>query len=171
MRRQRVEAGSAPRWGDAEGPVWIAQSCLDVLVEDAQRYVPRETGGVLLGYRAECDLVVRFVVLGGPSAVRQHHAFRPDGPWQEREIARQYAASERVDSYLGDWHSHPDGGLVPSMKDLRTLGRIARSPEARASEPLMLLLAGPQDGRDLWCTTGWCYTDGGLEHRAIVPFG
>lgn len=45
-------------------------------------------------------------------------------------------------TYLGDWHTHPNGSPALSRKDLRTLRRIARHPAARISQPVMAVLAG-----------------------------
>lgn len=104
-----------------EGRVWIERACLNALVEDAIHHAPRETGGVLLGYGTEGEFVIRQLLLGGPNATRRSDSFRPDGRWQEREIALAYAASGRTDRYLGDWHSHPDGDPAPSTKDRRIL--------------------------------------------------
>lgn len=132
------------------GVVWLPRAILYALQEEADRTAPNETGGLLLGYWARppgrADLggeaVVTAVVGPGPAAVHSGLSFVPDYDYQERELARLYAESERRWAYLGDWHSHPDGPGVLSDRDVATLSRIARDPEARAPYPLMAILAG-----------------------------
>jgi integrative and conjugative element protein (TIGR02256 family) len=66
----------------------------------------------------------------------------PDYDYQEEEIARVYRDLGRLFTYLGDWHTHPDGRLHLSAIDRKTLKRIADHPAARIHNPVMILLAG-----------------------------
>lgn len=114
---------------------------------EADRLFPRETGGILLGYRADGQTVVTAIIGPGPKADHQVDGFRPDYDFQEAEIARRYAASQRRETYLGDWHSHPGADDAQmSFKDRITLSRIARFGPARAPEPLMAILFGEPGG-------------------------
>jgi integrative and conjugative element protein (TIGR02256 family) len=128
--------------------VWLETRAAREMTTEADRVFPRETGGILIGY---CDArstqsVVCACVGPGPGAIHGASSFVPDHTYNEREAARLYADSDRVWSYLGDWHSHPCGGAALSWKDKRTLARIARSAGARAPRPLMVLLAGAPMG-------------------------
>lgn len=111
------------------------------MVAESDDRAPDETGGILLGYEvaSEFALVVTDLVGAGPAASYSVSEFVPDGRWQESEIARIYRASGRRTTYLGDWHSHPDGFLNPSRRDHRTARAIARHPPARVRRPLMLI--------------------------------
>jgi integrative and conjugative element protein (TIGR02256 family) len=111
----------------------------EVLAE-AARFVPRETGGVLLGVHDRTSRVyaVTDLVAAGPGARRQRDRFAPDGAWQRARIAERYEASGRTLSYLGDWHSHPSGN-GPSDLDRLTARRIASTPEARCPHPIFLI--------------------------------
>ncbi|MBW3628883.1 MAG: Mov34/MPN/PAD-1 family protein [Gemmatimonadetes bacterium] len=75
-------------------------------------------------------------------------------PARGQSIARIYAASGRVDTYLGDWHTHPGAGAYLSSTDLSTLHRIADCRTARAPTPLMIVLAGGP----AWKVAGWTTT-------------
>jgi integrative and conjugative element protein (TIGR02256 family) len=102
---------------------------------------------VLMGYEAEdATLVISSLIDGGPDAERGRSSFKPDGEWQAKEIARAYEASERRETYLGDWHSHPRGNPSPSFSDQRTVKKIAQHAEARAPRPLMIIAGGESDG-------------------------
>lgn len=125
--------------------VLIPAAVLQAIEAEADRHAPQETGGILLGYpdRANRRLVQITLQVGpGPRAVHEAHRFEPDGAWQERQVAAMYAASGRVSTYLGDWHSHPCGSHKPSGLDRSTAARIALCEEARAPHPLIVILHG-----------------------------
>jgi integrative and conjugative element protein (TIGR02256 family) len=137
--------------------VELAHPVLQEMEAEARRRFPEESGGVLLGYRypsrREPTRVVRQIG-PGPKAVHRRHRFEPDGKWQDEEIGRAYEASGRILTYLGDWHSHPGGGGRPSGLDRSTAGAIAEFEEARASQPLFLILHG---GRTEWSLAPYRY--------------
>lgn len=121
---------------------WIGTSCLAFMVEEGKRCVPNETGGVLMGYWPSATGVVITHVIGpGPRARHLRYSFHPDPEYHDREIERIYQESGRISTYLGDWHTHPEGGNGTSQRDRRTLARIACTPEARAPKPLMAILS------------------------------
>lgn len=124
--------------------VWFARDAIAMMRREAERTFPNESGGVLLGYSDATNsaLVVTAFVGPGPLARHGRSAFVPDHRYHEEQVAQIYSASGRVHSYLGDWHSHPDGSLRMSAADRRTLARIARFREARMSRPIMVVIAG-----------------------------
>jgi integrative and conjugative element protein (TIGR02256 family) len=139
---------------------------------EADRMAPRETGGretggILLGWSSPDgdDHVVAEMIGPGPNATHWRTRFRPDGLWQERRLAERYKSSGRRLTYLGDWHSHPRGSDHPSKRDIRTARKIAAHEEARASQPLMLILAGEGDG---WCLVAYRLENGRLMEIANV---
>ena len=87
--------------------------------------------------------VISAVIEPGPGAVHGPHNFAPDQVWQLAEIVSHYQASGRRETYLGDWHSHPNesSGRL-SWIDRQVLRRIIHSPEARCDRPLMAVLWG-----------------------------
>jgi integrative and conjugative element protein (TIGR02256 family) len=121
------------------------------MVDLAKAAAPDETGGVLVGYDAGNGLVVEAITGPGPNATHKPHAFEPDHEHQEKEIARIYACSGRRHTYLGDWHSHPGGGVDLSSQDRRTLRAISRHKPARMPEPLMVIVSGIDD----WTVAAW----------------
>jgi integrative and conjugative element protein (TIGR02256 family) len=113
--------------------------------EEAERGYPDESGGALLGYFRASDrdrIQVCEQVGPGPKAIHKRHRFEPDGDWQAERIAEGYARSGRINTYLGDWHSHPGGGGKPSALDRSTAREIAQCTEARLPHPLILIVFG-----------------------------
>jgi integrative and conjugative element protein (TIGR02256 family) len=132
------------------GTAWISSAVLNSLVEMANSSAPLETGGVLLGYWSESPVVLD-AVGPGPKARHDRFHFLPDQGYHEAEIARLYRESNCSLQYLGDWHSHPGQSGVMSKLDIQTLRRIANSRKARASRPIMLILAyGPDWKPVVW---------------------
>lgn len=124
--------------------VWFASEVITQMAAESARTFPLETGGVLMGYTDASgeQIVVRACTGPGPRAVHGGSSFVPDHEFHESEVARTYAESGRVWSYLGDWHSHPDGRLFLSRDDRKTIGRIACAVDARVPRPIMTVLAG-----------------------------
>lgn len=128
--------------------LWWERTALQGAIDEAATRWPLETGGMLLGWRANTDEVVVTTVIGpGPNAEHNPTSFRPDAVWQQEQIGEVYRRSERRVTYLGDWHTHPDGSPSLSPRDIKTQRRIARHLEARAPAPVMVVLAG---GRAEW---------------------
>ncbi len=125
------------------------------MIRLADAAAPKETGGTLLGYwtTAGDDVVVTNITGPGPGAIHENHRFVPDYDYQDREIVAIYAASGRHHAYLGDWHTHPNGGTGLSRQDRCTLRRIAAHAPARAPCPLMAVLGE----RSEWNLKIWAY--------------
>ena len=124
------------------------------MIAEAKQFAPKETGGVFMGYRARDSIVITNVIGSGPNAVHQSVFYRPDLQYEETQIAKAYAESKRMHTYLGDWHTHPSGILRLSRKDKIALATIAKSKEARIERPIMAILAGENDD---WRCHVWEY--------------
>lgn len=123
-------------------PCWLTRTAEKVIRSEAARHPDQETGGVLLGYFSpEGSVVVADATGPGPDASRSCDSFHPDIAWQRQEVAVRYAESGRINTYLGDWHTHPNGVLVLSPTDRRTLRRISQTATARVPQALMAILA------------------------------
>lgn len=119
------------------------------MVGESGRAEPLETGGLLIGFWAGDRVRVVVTAVIGPGSKARHEAgsFGPDQVWQQEAVARLYEESGRRHTYLGDWHNHPHGLPHPSRRDRRVAGLIARSPAARAPEPLMLIIGRVRSGQ------------------------
>jgi integrative and conjugative element protein (TIGR02256 family) len=112
------------------------------MLEEADDKSPNETGGMMLGYVSPggSALAVTDIIGPGPNALHRRSRFEPDGAWQQARLVERYAASGRITTYLGDWHSHPGGGPRPSREDVRTARRVARETDSRSRHPLCGIL-------------------------------
>jgi integrative and conjugative element protein (TIGR02256 family) len=146
--------------------VWLTEDSRDQILSASEDAEPNETGGILLGYEApdSSAVVITHLIGPGPKAKSSRSQFVPDGTWQEAEVARIYEASGRRATYLGDWHSHPDGIARPSRKDERTARCIADTPEARIPNPLMLIAASDKES---WRIAAYRFDGSRLQHGTL----
>ena len=164
--------------------MWLPEGMLRECIVEADRHAPLETGGTFMGYWIGTSAVVVTCLVGaGPGAERGVRHFAPDQDWQVAEIARCYERSGRMNTYVGDWHSHPgaqDGEL--SRKDRRVLRRIVETPSGspkrrrvlscgpalsfgeapyRCSELSAMARASPTASGRCLPSVGWAYMTGG----------
>lgn len=118
--------------------LWLTSSALEDMITEAQRALPAETGGILLGWEHDerNEIVVASAFGPGPTTVHAPNSFRPDGDWHEMELAERYERSHGRITYLGDWHVHPRGGLGMSRRDRRTLSQSLGVLRLAALAPL-----------------------------------
>lgn len=123
--------------------VWLEHGCLLEMQTFVTRKLPQESGGVLMGYWGNpSEIVISKIIGPGPKAKHSRYSFTPDSEWQEHQISEVYNQSNRIITYLGDWHSHPAGEGELSSRDYRTLKRIASFGPARTIRPIMAILHG-----------------------------
>lgn len=125
--------------------VTLDPECVALMLDEAWRRWPMETGGLLLGAPG----LIRQVVGPGPAATHGPTGFEPDHSWQADQVDRRWRRDPSID-YLGDWHTHPKGRPVPSPLDRSTMRDIAAHPPARQPRPLMLIAALDSSGEVRW---------------------
>lgn len=129
---------------------WIRHTVQCDLELRALKALPNETGGLLVGYRADNgDIVVQAIIGPGPKARHTPVRFVPDHAWQCERLDAIYSESNGQLVYVGDWHTHPFGVPEMSMLDRRTLRRIARHPDIGSGSPVMLI-GGNATGKWSW---------------------
>ncbi|MEJ7569163.1 MAG: Mov34/MPN/PAD-1 family protein [Gaiellaceae bacterium] len=148
MLRRRAGGGLAEK-------LWLPLAASERMEDEASDFAPQETGGMLVGYLADGAAVVTALIGAGQGAVRGLGLFEPDGTWQQAELARLYQASAWVETYLGDWHSHPSGLARPSGQDKSTARRIARYKEARIKHPITVIVASTR--AEQWLIAGFAF--------------
>jgi integrative and conjugative element protein (TIGR02256 family) len=147
--------------------LWIPKKLLEHIESKAIASFPNETGGSLLGYfsNRKRDIVITSLVDAGPNSRHNTTSFTPDYTFQEEEIGKKYHQSGRIFIYLGDWHTHPNGSLALSQKDVKVLQNISNHNPARNRSPVMVLLAGSQQN---WRLKAWQFRPGRKILSGIV---
>lgn len=120
------------------------------MVALANAHYPLETGGMLLGYRSDAGDVVATAIIGpGPKAKHRRFRFAPDHSYQQDILETHFWRTDGTETYLGDWHTHPNGAAALSWLDKRVLARIAQTSSSGNAEPTMAVLAGQEEKWEL----------------------
>lgn len=144
---------------------WIPRRVLAEIKTLASLSYPMETGGMLLGYIADNnDVVVTAIIGPGPAAKSSRNAFEPDAEFQQVELEAHYRATEGMESYLGDWHTHPHGSSIPSRTDKSTLAHIAFTTSSRIKHPIMAIAGNATGGWELEA-----FRFQSIKHRILFP--
>ena len=108
---------------------------------EAENWILRETGGILLGYWGEShrDIVITHCTGPGPGAHHGFNYFEADNDFCQQELNRIFRDFFGYVSYLGDWHTHPWGSVSPSFPDFETMKKVAADLEIGVHVPLLLI--------------------------------
>lgn len=98
-----------------------------------------EKGGVLIGCLRGDDIEVVTWTTPGPSDQRSLFSFERSDPQHQATAYDAWTASGGTQTWVGEWHTHPYGEILPSSIDFRTWKDHARA-EAR---PMVFALVVP----------------------------
>jgi len=101
----------------------VTDEAMEVMLTAGLAALPRETGGILVGFRTEDQVVVTraAVVPDVGSSGREYRLLKARA---SDELTRLQVGTAHVLGYVGDWHTHP-ADVPPSCTDLATLELIA----------------------------------------------
>lgn len=130
------------RPSDLEVVIDVAESALHTISDACAAAAPLETGGVLVGTTISERIVVAAAIeLPDSDATDAAFSITEGSVVEAIDAAR--ASDERL-GYVGEWHSHPNGGGV-STTDRATMMTIAAHPDV--DQPI-LAIASPSG--DAW---------------------
>lgn len=98
-----------------------------------------EAGGILLGAYRGPDMEVTGLTRPGPADEQRPFSFIRVDPVHEAANARAWQNSGGTVSYVGEWHTHPCGAVIPSSADVRSWRGEAR----RCGRPMAFVLVVP----------------------------
>ena len=127
------------RRGDLDIVIDIAESALHAISDASQAAAPLETGGVLIGTTiSERTVVAAAIELPDTGATDETFAIAEGRVAEAVESAR---LNDPRLGYVGEWHSHPNGGGV-STTDRATMMTIAADTDVDSP---ILVIASPND--------------------------
>ncbi|WP_158609426.1 Mov34/MPN/PAD-1 family protein [Cellulomonas triticagri] len=101
----------------------IAAEALAAMHRAGEAALPRETGGILAGFRSgETIVVTRALLVADPAST--HVTYELDQARAKAALDGLRADAPPVVGFVGDWHTHPRDA-PPSMLDLDSLTRSA----------------------------------------------
>jgi integrative and conjugative element protein (TIGR02256 family) len=127
----------------AKWEVFISESALQSLFSDRSGKLPKETGGILIGFFNMQYHTLYIVDIVGEIAdsIEYPDAFiRGHGGLPEKIKAVQDRTAGNL-TYVGEWHSHPDRSKCwPSNDDKKVIGWINDHMAAEGVPPVMLIV-------------------------------
>jgi integrative and conjugative element protein (TIGR02256 family) len=101
-----------------------------LITAETAKHLPVETGGVLLGYREDADIIVTHALVVDGERASASRYVRDDV--KANELLRAFLEDRADDDpigYIGEWHSHP-APCGPSPTDVHAIRATAKSSEA-----------------------------------------
>lgn len=120
--------------------IYILKSLVDSIIEETLVNEPLETGGMLLGYIEQRNYYVVDLIDAGPKAIHDSDYFLSDGKYQQPLLEQKFFNSNGRITFLGDWHSHPNGDSYLSQLDMDTLKNISEDQGAQIACPISIII-------------------------------
>jgi len=118
----------------------INKKCLGKIKNLGNLHFPNEIGGVLLGYyNSSKDCAIISDILVPTKFLNSPTTFKPDIKTINTQLKEIFDKYKGQLLYLGEWHSHPNGGKEPSSDDFASLSKIANSPNVLINQPILLI--------------------------------
>lgn len=128
---------------DKKWTVFISEPVLERMVNIMHQKIPKETGGVLLGsvFLYPKSVVITDIIDAPPDSIGTPTLFILGIEGLEQKIRDTEIRTNGKVTYLGTWHSHPNGGKA-SPTDERTFQRLLF---VRNYEPTVCLIITEKD--------------------------
>jgi integrative and conjugative element protein (TIGR02256 family) len=125
--------------------VSVSQYALTLAGRHAYEGLPREVGGILVGWREGGVIIVHDFLLVGDGSSTGYRYDRNHQVAQNILATRLSRTEDHRLGYVGEWHSHP-APQPPSTTDLRALRAIARTIDGPVA---LIVLAAHRDGQSI----------------------
>lgn len=117
----------------------LRAEAFETIAAETANYLPRETGGILLGYRENSTIVATHALVVQGQGATTNRYVRDDV--RANAVLAEFLAQRADDDptgYIGEWHSHPSP-TGPSLMDRDTMCATAKT----STGPIALLVYAP----------------------------
>lgn len=111
------------------------------IVAEMRRAKGTETGGVLVGYTRECELIACAASGPGPRAELSRHKVMVDGEFAAKFCQQMFERTDGRCDYIGDWHCHLSCLVIPSELDHNAMRIMAEFPSSPTRHPVSVIRA------------------------------
>lgn len=115
-------------------------TAVESITSEIDKYPDVETGGVLLGFFEDKNIIIKKATDAGPKAIRERYDFKCDVAYTDMLIDMEFANSNGKIFYIGEWHTHPQRKPFPSETDLDSLDNL--SSTNRTTSIALLFIVG-----------------------------
>lgn len=147
---QRTQWTLAPmqEWQVGQWRVRASEDVMQELWKMRRERLPMETGGILLGLFDSQRKIAHLVAAlpAPPDSEECRDSFLRGHQGLHDAVKKAEALSGGTVSYLGEWHSHPDGfDATRSARDYQSFSYLKEWRDADGLPPVMLILADKDD--------------------------
>ncbi|WP_406723574.1 Mov34/MPN/PAD-1 family protein [Streptomyces sp. GD-15H] len=117
----------------------LCREAYEAITSATAEHLPVETGGLLLGYREDANVLVTHALVIDGEGASTHRYVRDD--IRANVLLAAFLAQRADDDptgYVGEWHSHP-APSGPSQTDVAAMHATARASDG----PIALLVYAP----------------------------
>lgn len=114
-----------------------------------KEYYPNEYGGLLVGRYSDDfkSVFIEETVL--PKEFRSSRFKFERGVKGLKKVLHDFFKQTPSLSYVGEWHTHPDGTPIPSITDVAALKTIAQHDEVYIENPVLLIIGISKESCEL----------------------
>ena len=144
VHRSQWPLSPMQEWEVGDWKVRASEDVMRELWEMRKARLPLETGGILLGVFDNKRKIAHLVAAlpAPPDSEECRDSFLRGHQGLREAKEKTEALSGGTVSYLGEWHSHPDGhDATRSVKDYQNFSYLKARCEADGLPPIMLILA------------------------------
>ena len=106
--------------------VLVPQHVLATIRRERSTYLPRETGGFLIGLRRGDHIEVTSLTRQADDDIATSSSFERASASHRKAILAAWTRSAELETLVGDWHSHPDGARHASATDHRSWSKLVK---------------------------------------------
>lgn len=127
----------------------IEQSLIDTLVLYGRNHYPKEFGGVLVGYYSDDKATVNIIDSILPIDFKSTKTTFERGVEGLKEALEEYYKQNPSLVYIGEWHTHPNVGPVPSHTDYNAMKVIVAADSVSIDNPVMIIIGLTENSEKL----------------------
>ncbi|MEJ5102385.1 Mov34/MPN/PAD-1 family protein [Chryseobacterium sp. MYb328] len=120
--------------------IQIQDNIIEEMLLSARKYYPNEFGGLLIGFynNENRDLVITDIL--APKSFKVSPVFFERETKDLHKELKLFYDSNPSKYYVGEWHSHPNGGTNPSGTDIKAMKLISESEEVSINKPVLCII-------------------------------
>jgi integrative and conjugative element protein (TIGR02256 family) len=118
----------------------IAESLIEKIRQIGLKHYPKEFGGIFIGnYSQDKKTVLLEDTLLPKKYKSSKYSFERGSAGLKEKLLNLYN-QEKPQLYVGEWHTHPDSSVTPSITDVAALNEIVQHDEVNICNPIMLIV-------------------------------
>nr|WP_314494240.1 Mov34/MPN/PAD-1 family protein [uncultured Chryseobacterium sp.] len=119
----------------------ISNELLEKMYLAVKSHYPNEFGGLLIGYynNDNENLMISDIIL--PNIFKSTPVFFERQTEDLHEKLDEFYKNDPSMFYVGEWHSHPNGGTQPSQRDIKAMIQIHENSKVAIEKPILGIMS------------------------------